>query len=360
MKIRQVHLRTAALPRRDPEWRTATYAASTVPAIYVGIETDDGLVGVGATSAKARHDTNDELLDELTRVVRPSLEGADLVVARARLRAAVVRPRVRIAVDLALHDLLGKLAGLPAEAWWGGRARTSVPVIRMVGLKPPDAIVAAVEPLVASGCTQLKIKSGSGVAADVTRIRALRAAFGDRLELTVDANGAYAPTEAILLCDLLHEQGVSVVEQPVAYTDVEGLRKVTMSTAVDVLADQCVYDVATAVEICQTGAADLVSVKLTKMGSVELCSRVAAVCRAFGVRVRMGGSAAPALVDGAACRLVLADPLIEEAAEIAESEGLDEIAGGGPSIVDGRATIEASPGIGGPQELFADGRLEAH
>jgi L-Ala-D/L-Glu epimerase len=357
MLIERLHLRTAELQRTDRSWRTATYAAPTVSALYVAIEAA-GQLGVGATSAKTRHDTLDELLPQVTGLVRPALEGSQLDAARSVLRQLSLRPRVRVAIDLALHDLLGKLSGLPAEAHWGGRVRNSVPVIRMVGLKTPAELPEAVAPLIESGYRHLKIKGGTGVTEDTARIRILRESFGDSLDLTLDVNGAYSVTEAVQLCRLLDGQRVDAVEQPVDYKDIPGLAVVRRSSAIDILADQCVHDTASAAEVCRAGAADIISVKLTKMGSVEACSRVAQVGQAFGVRVRMGGSAAPGLVDGAACRLVLSDLSLDEAAEVGESAGLEESADGGPQIEDGLATLGHAPGLGGPDSLFG-GQAEA-
>lgn len=352
MRIRRVHVRGCDLPRRDPDWRTANYASASVPAVFVGIEVD-GAIGVGATAGKVRHDTGAELVDALTTIARPILEGSDVAQARALLgRGTPLRPRAMLAIDLALHDLAGKLAGVPAEVLWGERRRHAVTAIRMVGQKPPGEMEQAVGPLVDLGYTHLKIKGGSGVQVDVQRIDAIRAGFGDRVQLLVDANGAYTPEEAILLCRRLGQRGVAFVEQPVAYDDVDGLAHVTRHAGTRVLADQCVHDVASATRVCRADAAHAVSVKLTKMGTVEECLRVAAVCHAHGIDVHVGGTAAPALVDGAACRLALSDDRFEGAAEVAESEGLRGDSGGGPLVRGGRATVDDSDGLGGPDELF--------
>ncbi len=355
LHIDRLHVTTRSLSRKDTNWRTATYASGAVPAIYVGLEAG-GVVGVGATSAKSNHASLEQLRDQLEGWVRAELEQASLDHVRRLLRRrdGAIHPRILLAVELALQDLCGKLAGLPAEVLWGGTCRDRVKVIRMIGLKDPDQLPAAMQPLVDEAFTAFKVKIGGGIGQDVERLRVIRSAFGPKVAVMVDANGVYTADEAIDLCRRLAEHDVALVEQPVAYHDIEGLARVTKSSPVDVVADQCVYDVASAADVCQRQAADAISIKITKMGTIEECVRVIAVCDAFGVGVHLGGSAAPGLVDSAACRLALTQASILPACEVGESGGLEGDVGGGFAVVDGHMTSDGSPGLGGPAELFAD------
>lgn len=342
-----------ALRREDAAWRTATYSSADVFAIHVGLEVE-GVIGVGATAAKSRLDKPQSLLDQFTNAVRPLVEGTELSQVRLSLERSPIPtyPRIMLAIDLALHDLVGKLARVPAEFLWGGARRESVTVVRMVGLKDPDGTIAAAAPLVRDGCSALKIKGGDGVARDVARIRALREAYGPSLPLMLDANGAYTAEEAIRLARDLEHHHVTYLEQPVPYDDLESLAAVTRGSSIDIVADQYVADTRSALEVCRRGAADAISIKLTKMGTITECLRVMRVCESFGVAAHLGGSAAPALVDAAACRLALSQPSLGNLAEVGESVGLSGDPGTPVTIINGEARTSGGHGLDGPSHVF--------
>jgi L-alanine-DL-glutamate epimerase-like enolase superfamily enzyme len=354
MRIDRLLVRTDVLRRGDTDWRTATYASADVAAIHVGLQVD-GVIGVGATAAKSRLDAPQALIDQLTHLVRPIVEGTELADVRLALERspASIRPRVLLALDLALYDLVGKLAKVPAEFLWGGIHRDSVTVVRMIGLKEPEETVAAADPLVRDGYLALKIKGGDGVARDVARVRALREAYDPSLILMLDANGAYTSEEAIELARGLERYRLTYLEQPVPYDDLESLAAVTRGSPIDIVADQYVTDTGSAIEVCRRGAADAISIKLTKMGTITECLRVMAVCEAFGVAAHLGGSAAPALVDAAACRLALSQPSLGHLAEVGESVGLFGDPGIPVAITDGEARTSGGHGLDGPSHIFA-------
>jgi hypothetical protein len=90
-----------------------------------------------------------------------------------------------------------------------------------------------------------------------------------------------------------------------------------------------------------------VSLKLTKMGSVAECARVAAVCASMGLGVHLGGCAAPGIVDSALTRLALSTPDIDVYAEVGESQALVDDQVNGVVYQGPWATSDGQPGLGG-------------
>ena len=113
------------------------------------------------------------------------------------------------------------------------------------------------------------------------------------------------------------------------------------------MADQLVQSAADAVRVAQAGAADLVSLKLPKMGSVAECVRVIGVCAALGLGVHIGGSGAPGIVDSALTRLALAHSDLEPMAEVGESMALVESHRAGVTYDGPWAMSDGLPGLGG-------------
>lgn len=348
MRITDVRVTRATMTRVDPAWRTASYAASEATGFALEVEAD-GAVGIGGTAAHPTQISPDDLETQLRGPVSHALLGADVFAGnrvREMLRATGMVSRALLAADLALHDLIGKLAGMPCYVIWGGAARDSLAVVRMVGIKAPPDLLATVGDLVRQGYTHFKVKIGTGLAEDVERIRVLREEFESRIWIGVDGNGAYTPDGAIELSKALEPYSVGLIEQPIDYRDLDGLARITEASAIPIMADQCVTDVASAVALCQRKAAHVVSLKATKMGSLDECRRVAEVCLAFGIGVHIGGSVAPGVVDAAQAHLAASLPGVDEECEIGEFRAVTGDPTVGLPIVNGRIVLGDAPGLG--------------
>jgi L-Ala-D/L-Glu epimerase len=200
--------------------------------------------------------------------------------------------------------------------------------------------------LVEQGITHMKVKVGTGIHEDVERVRALRKSFGKGIWIGIDGNGAYTPDEAIELSRALAPYDVGLIEQPINSQDLDGLARVTATSPIPIMADQCVNDVKSALAVCQSRAAHIVSIKATKMGSLDECRRVFEVCRAFGVRAHVGGSAGPALVDIAQAHLAASLEGMDEECEVGEFQALTGDPTTGASIKNGCLEINMLPGWG--------------
>jgi muconate cycloisomerase len=266
------------------------------------LETDDGLVGWGETPAIATWggphgmyfgETSGTVSHVLSDYLLPALEGHDLrqigLCHRLMDRAIKGHPYAKAAVDLALHDLAGKAAGLPVYQLLGGKLRESIPVCHSLGIMDIQAAVDEAVLAVQEGIGTIKCKTGLDPRRDVDLVRRLREAVGPDVKLRVDANEAYpTPRVAAQVTAEMEAYGIVFHEQPVA--GFEELAEVARLIRVPVMADESAWYPRDILRLRDLHAADILSLYYTKPGGLYRARQVADVAGACGFTCDIGGS----------------------------------------------------------------------
>lgn len=262
-------------------------------------------------------------------------------------RRLVFNYRAKAAIDLALHDVAARAAAVPLHRLLGGAWRDSVACIRMIGLDSPEAMAEEVRVLRAQGFEHFKLKIDAAPQ-DERRIRAVAELLGPGGKLVIDANQAYPPKGIVRLMDRLHDcAAIAIVEQPVPNHDIEGLALVRRAVRAEVEADEAVRTPGDAMRIIERGAADMISLKVSKMGGLYWTRKIADLCQAAGVPNRVGGHVGSAVVDIGHTHLACSHPNITAFGhEIGESRRLTDDVVDGLLLRDGRAYVSSEPGLG--------------
>ncbi|KAA0267400.1 MAG: hypothetical protein EDQ89_11765, partial [Acidobacteria bacterium] len=197
--------------------------------------------------------------------------------ARARCRARGAGRQAGSAIDIALLDLCGKLEGRPAWRLLGARAAAPVACNASIGADPPELAAPAAVSAVRAGFGTIKVKVGD--AGELDRVGAVRAAAGPGALLRVDANGSWDVASATDRIASLEPLGIELVEQPGATA--ADLAAVRAATAVPVVADESVGDLATATAAMRLGAFDAATLKLAKVGGPHAAVEIAAAVPAY-------------------------------------------------------------------------------
>jgi L-Ala-D/L-Glu epimerase len=187
----------------------------------------------------------------------------------------------RAALDGALHDLQGKLLGVPV---WKllGLPRHGPPTSWTVWLGDPDDMARRAENA-APRFKRLKLKLGGGDGLDVERVRAVRAVT--ELPLQVDVNEWWSLEEALEALPRLAELGVEYCEQPLAAGD-EGGTTLKERSPIPIYVDEDCHrldSVAGCAEIAHG-----INIKLAKSGGIREALRMAHAARALGLGVMLG------------------------------------------------------------------------
>ena len=211
-------------------------------------------------------------------------------------------------MDVALHDLASRRAGVSLTAFLGGSTGAQrVPTDVTVSAGEPDELAATATKRTAEGFTVLKLKVGTDAATDVARVRAVREAAPEA-RIRVDANQGWTPDQAIAVIRAMEDAGLDVefVEQPVERHDVRGLATVTAAVDTPVMADESVFGLRDLAAVIDQRAADLVNVKLAKCGGLGVARELLERTRAAGMGTIVGSMMEGPIGVGAAAALVAA------------------------------------------------------
>ncbi|GAA2306241.1 mandelate racemase/muconate lactonizing enzyme family protein [Streptomyces violaceusniger] len=322
--------------------------------IFVKLTTEDGVVGWGEQRALPSwsYETAETIAVVIKRHLAPILLeltpfDVELFHARAsrRMSPSVSNgfPFARAAVDIALHDAAGKLAGLPVHALLGGKLRDTVPLCSAIGVGEPAAVREHAHQ--SSDYTAYKVKIGGDPAADTAAITAVAEVAAGK-PLWLDANQSYRPAALTRLMDAVREvPHLHCVEQPVPGTDTLALRRVRDLIGLPVAIDEGSFTAQDLARTLRLDAADLVVVKICKSGGLRNALKTAQVALAGGLEVLASG-----LTDcgiGFAAALHLFSQLeLALPAELNGPELLADLYVENLDIVAATATVPSGPGLG--------------
>jgi L-alanine-DL-glutamate epimerase-like enolase superfamily enzyme len=198
-----------------------------------------------------------------------------------RLRERPGEQAAKAAIDAALHDLCGKLVGLPVWRLLGLR-QAGPPTSWTIWLGDPDDMARRAEK-VRGRFKRLKLKLGGGDGLDVERVRAVHGVSD--VPLQVDVNEFWSLDEALEALPQLKELGVEYCEQPLPAGDADGPELKRRSPLPIYVDEDChtLADVAACAE-----RAHGINVKLAKSGGIREAIRMTHAGRALGLGLMLG------------------------------------------------------------------------
>lgn len=267
--------------------------------------THDGLEGVGEASPSHYYGETHALVEEALRTWAPHLGSDPFAIESIHARLDGVlqgHGAARAAIDMALHDWVGRKLGQPVWRLFGLDPRTTPVSCVTLGMASPEEMEQKLESVL--DFPRIKVKLGS--AGDVENLRRIRARYKGWLQ--VDANAAWSAADAVRVLRAVESLDIALVEQPVARGDLDGLRWVRERVGIPVYADESchhLHDVG-----LLAGRVDGINLKLMKTGSLGEMRRMIHAARALGLKVMLGSMVESSLALSAAAQLApLADVL---------------------------------------------------
>jgi L-Ala-D/L-Glu epimerase / N-acetyl-D-glutamate racemase len=259
----------------------------------------------------------------------------DLEGIGARLATVPGNTGAKMALDGALHDWIGKRAGLPVWKLLGVSMATMPQTSYTIGIDTIEGTADKTRRAARYGVLKVKV----GGADDLARLQVIRDA--SNATLRIDGNEGWTLETARELMPALIELGVEFVEQPFPADDLDSYRALReLSERIPVVIDEGCKDLASVAPIA--GYADGINIKLSKCGGIREAVRMTHAARALGLGVMLGCMIESELGIGQALQVA---PLVDWV----DLDGHLLIADGpfrGLGFADGRVVLSEAAGIG--------------
>ena len=247
-------------------------------AVFVKLTVDDGTVGWGQSVPVPRwtYETLEGAVIVLEHYLKPAVLGQDPFDLEG-IHAAMNReicasystgyPVTKAGVDLALHDLIGKLRGRNIAALWGKTPPAELTISWTVASKTLDDIPGIVEEGLARGFEHFNVKVAPDPEYDLKVCRLVQERVPHGF-LWCDANGGYDLPTALRAAPLLADLGVPVLEQPIPINQISGYQALVKQAALPILLDEGIVAPTELREYLQLGACNGVAVKPARCGGL--------------------------------------------------------------------------------------------
>ena len=266
--------------------------------LIVEVVTDEGYVGTGIlTGLGVAYGSEIHIIDSvITQSLKPMLIGKDPLLindlwsimykgtTRFGRRGAVLR--AISGVDIALWDLLGKVAGMPVYRILGGKSG-KVKVYATGGFYNQDhdleKLTKEMEDYLDEGFTAVKMKVGKNPNTDVERVRVVRETIGPDIDLLIDANEAWDWNTALRFANRIQQYDIYWMEEPVAPDDMEGYIKLNEKSPIPIAAGENGYTKYEFKDMIARNAVSVVQPDVTRVGGITEWMKVAHMAEAFGM-----------------------------------------------------------------------------
>ena len=315
----------------------ASGSRSTTPVMLTELEFEN-IVGYGEASMPPylgeNHETAGSFLSkvDLTQFESPLLMEDILTYVDQLVPGNYA---AKASVDIALHDLVGKIMKQPWYKIWGLNPDRTPNTSFTIGIDNPEVVKTKVRE--AAPYKILKVKLGQGN--DKEMIQAVRSETDK--PICVDINQGW--TDRIMALEMSHwlkDQGVVFIEQPMSKASVDDIAWLTQNSPLPIIADEAIQTISDFRNV--QGAYSGINVKLMKCGGLRAAYIMIKMARALGMKVMIGCMTETSCAVSAAAQL---SPL----ADWADLDGnllIDNDVFEGVTINDGKIILSDRPGIG--------------
>lgn len=269
------------------------------PHVYVKITSDSGEVGWGEARPSHRwsYETLESVVTTLNRYLKAVLIGKnaeDLQAVHKEMDAQIApgfgigQPIAKAAIDMALHDLIGKHNKQPLSVLWGGSPDNQIKLSYLISTSHPEVAFRKADQAKKEGYRGVDVKIGLDPKRDSAILDAVKEA-APGLFFRVDANQAYNLPQAIQLAKTMEHLAVDVFEQPLPAEDLKGHAALRRKVNVPIALDESIWTASQLIQAIRMEACDVAVIKVTKMGGLRKAKLCGEIARETNVGLLGGG-----------------------------------------------------------------------
>jgi len=195
-------------------------------------------------------------------------------------------PAAFCALETALLDAAGRTWDIPVNGLIGPKLRTSLEYSAVIPLMSPESMRQLLQLVKMNHMRFVKLKVGTDD--DLSTLRLVRDELGGDVDIRVDANSAWTPSEAIVRLKEMQPYGISAVEQPVAKADFAGLKQVSEAIPIPVIADESLCNEDDARSLIDLKACRIFNIRVSKCGGLGTATRISRMAEAAGIVCQLG------------------------------------------------------------------------
>jgi muconate cycloisomerase len=217
-------------------------------------------------------------------------------------------PYAKAALDVAMHDAVGKLYGVPVYQLLGGLVRREIAIAHSIGLMDIEPAVTEAQQVFDEGVTCIKLKVGLDAVRDIELVKRIRAAV-PRMRIRVDANQGYRSwKEALQITKRMAEHDIWFMEQPVE--GLEAMARVAQGTDVPIMADEGCWNAHELLRLIRHDACEMISCYYTKAGGFLKSKALLSLAHTAGIQSDVNGSAEMGIGNAANLHVAAANPAV--------------------------------------------------
>lgn len=307
MHIKKITFYKATIELKEP-FITSLGSEDFSSHIFVKVLADNGQFGWGECAPYQR--INTETI-ETCLVVAPLLV-AQLIGVNPCAHEEILKrmntviygnESIKSAIDIACYDLAAKNAKVPLYAYLGGAVQKKLYTDYTVSIDTVEKMVAAAKKIKDRGFTIVKVKLGDNGEKDVERIREIRKAIGDELEIRIDANQGWGVNEAIETLSQMSTYQIQYCEAPINKNLAFRLKEVKEKSPIPIMADESLFNHYDAQMLTSENHCDAFNLKLGKTGGICEALKIVEIAEKNKIPMQFGGFVETKIVFTANCHI---------------------------------------------------------
>ncbi len=328
--------------------------------IFVVVETDDGLIGVGEATGGSETQPRVAAIQEIKHlVIGMDPRNVHEIFHKLYLTAFLKVTQAMAGIEMACWDILGKSLGVPVYTLLGGKVRDNVRVYAngwYSGERTPEGFAEKASEVVAKGYTALKFDPFGDAHMQMSRketneakalIGAVREAVGDDVDILIEAHDRFSTYAAIEIGNWLKDYDVTWFETPVLSTDVSALVEVARRIPVRMIAGERMHAIHEFGEFLSHNVTDVINPEPLGVGGIWRSLQIAGIAEAHHAEIALHNAESPFKTMVALhIDAVTPNVFIQECFDDFLEPWVPEVLSGFLRVENGYLRIPDAPGIG--------------